>query len=459
MKRKNIFGVILTLMMLFLFSLNVNAASWPSFSASKPVKTYTISSGNNTPAYSNSNLNSKSGTIYASDELFIANIGRNSRGTWYCYLTYPTSRGRRSGYVPLSTVTSTSSPSEKYTSRAKLTTYRRPGSRQTAGSISNGDTVYQMGSSGSYTQVLYNIGSTKNPSGWRMAWITTSNFNKYVKSGYNPQGNFDGLASNASNCISVYGWAFDRDNLNTKLAVHIYVGGPAGSGAPGYAITANTYRPDVNRVYSGVGNYHGFSSTIRTNRTGKQTVYAYAINTGLGDNVFIGSRTVDIKGSSTSSPTTTTKLSEALYKNSRAYISCKYDGYVNTKGRHEGIDFNCYNNAPVYSLIDGTVIRVKRGYNGSNGLSTIAIYDSAANKTVIYLHSNPLSSLKAGQTVKKGQQIATQGWRGVSKSSGSHTHVEVRDGRQMYAAKSVNDYRLENKNPESYWKSKGYTVK
>lgn len=156
-------------------------------------------------------------------------------------------------------------------------------------------------------------------------------------------------------------------------------------------------------------------------------------------------------------PVGSSKLSHALYNNAKAYISCGFDGYTTTRGKHEGIDIVCSLNAPVYSLTDGTVVRVQYGYNGSKGLSTIAIYDSTANKTVIYLHSNPLK-LSTGQKVIKGQQIATQGWRGVSGSSGSHTHVEVRNGKQGYAAKSVNDYKLENPNPTSYWISKGYII-
>ena len=160
---------------------------------------------------------------------------------------------------------------------------------------------------------------------------------------------------------------------------------------------------------------------------------------------------------SKSKPSGTEKLSYSLYKNARAYISCKFDGYTTTRGRHEGIDIVCSLNAPVYSLTSGEVVRVQKGYNGSSGLSTIAIYDSSANKTVIYLHSNPLG-LKAGQKISKGQQIATQGWRGCSSSGGSHTHVEVRNGRQGYAAKSVGDYKLDNPNPTSYWTSKGYII-
>lgn len=153
----------------------------------------------------------------------------------------------------------------------------------------------------------------------------------------------------------------------------------------------------------------------------------------------------------------TSRLSYGLYKNSSARISCGFDGYTTTSGRHEGIDFVCYNGAPVYSLVAGTVVRVAYGRSGSSGLSTIAIYDSAANKTVIYLHTNPVS-LRAGQSIAKGQKIATQGWRGISSASGSHTHVEVRNGKQGYASKSVGDPVLNNANPTSYWNSKGYSV-
>ncbi len=110
-------------------------------------------------------------------------------------------------------------------------------------------------------------------------------------------------------------------------------------------------------------------------------------------------------------------------------------------------------------MTDGVVIRVTEGYNGSNGLSTIAIYSEATGKTVIYLHTNPKDSLRTGQTIAKGDLIATEAWRGCSKASDAHTHVEVRNGYCTSAAKSVKDYTLENENPTSFWNSQGYSVK
>lgn len=158
------------------------AVSWPTINTNKPIKTYTISTGNNTTAYSSSSLASKKGTIYASDELYVYNIIKNSNGTYVAYCSYPVSNGRKYAYIPLNVITSAKAPSNSYSSRANLTTYRRANSSATAGSISKGDKVYKLATSGSWTQVLYNIGSASNPSGWRMAWVSTEKYNSYIKS-------------------------------------------------------------------------------------------------------------------------------------------------------------------------------------------------------------------------------------------------------------------------------------
>lgn len=214
------------------------------------------------------------------------------------------------------------------------------------------------------------------------------------------------------------------------------------------ASTANTY-----------GSVFKNDTVIILGTSGSFTQIKYPVSGGF-KYAFV--KTADAnKYLSTSSTTSTasTNLSYALYKNSSAYISCGFDGYKNTAGRHEGIDIRLGNGKAVYSLTDGVVTRVTAGKTGSSGLSTIAIYYATANKTVIYLHSAPLSSITVGKTITKGQQIATESWRGCSSSSGSHTHVEVRNGKQTAACKSLNDYTLENANPTSFWNSLGYAIK
>ncbi|MEV4074220.1 peptidase inhibitor family I36 protein [Nonomuraea fuscirosea] len=151
-------------------------------------------------------------------------------------------------------------------------------------------------------------------------------------------------------------------------------------------------------------------------------------------------------------------MSTSLYSASGT-ITCGFDGYKNTAGRHEGIDIARGVGANVYALTAGQLINVARGSTGRSGLSTIAVYNSSLNKTVIYLHSAPLSSLRVGQTIRKGQVIAKESWHGVSSKGAAHTHVEMRPGRQTRAAKSVGDSRLENPNPTSFWNSQGYSVR
>ncbi|TDB81651.1 cell surface protein [Actinomadura sp. KC216] len=159
------------------------------------------------------------------------------------------------------------------------------------------------------------------------------------------------------------------------------------------------------------------------------------------------------------SPSSRANLSYGLYKASGGRITCGFDGYTSTPGRHEGIDIARGVGSDVRALVAGKVIYVARGRNGSGGLSTISIYNSAANKTVIYLHTAPRSSVSVGDNISRGQVIADEAWRGVSSSSGAHTHVEMRLGRQTHAAKSVGDPHLDNPNPTSFWRSQGYNVR
>ncbi|MBO6177947.1 MAG: C40 family peptidase [Selenomonadaceae bacterium] len=114
----------------------------------------------------------------------------------------------------------------------------------------------------------------------------------------NPEGYFDLVQSDSPNQIRVKGWAFDRDNVNYKVRIHVYVGGGVGAKVPSYEIKADKYRPDVNRVHQGVGNNHGFDSVIKVDGawTGNQTIHIYALNdVGSGTFVELGSKTVNIK--------------------------------------------------------------------------------------------------------------------------------------------------------------------
>ncbi|MFC5185879.1 peptidase inhibitor family I36 protein [Actinomadura harenae] len=158
-------------------------------------------------------------------------------------------------------------------------------------------------------------------------------------------------------------------------------------------------------------------------------------------------------------PSGQTAMSWALYQTGGGRISCGFDGYTSTPGRHEGIDISRSFNSQVHALVSGQIINVVWGHTGSGGLSTIAVYNASLGRTIIYLHSAPLGSLRTGQWINKGQYIANESYRGVSSVNGEHTHVEMRMGRTTLAAKSVNDWHLDNPNPTSFWISQGYSVR
>ena len=138
------------------------------------------------------------------------------------------------------------------------------------------------------------------------------------------------------------------------------------------------------------------------------------------------------------------KLLNAVYGGAGGYISCDFDGYTSTSGRHEGIDLALYKGANVYSVMDGTVVSAR---TASNGLTTIAIYNSTYNLTVIYLHSQNFA-VSTGGSVSRGQLISHEGTGGTSSS---HTHVEIRVGYQNSASISVGDSKLDNPDPYPYW--------
>ena len=109
-----------------------------------------------------------------------------------------------------------------------------------------------------------------------------------------PVGFFDSVTSESGNTIHVRGWAYDPDEPNKSISVHVYVGGYAGSAdCECYPINADKTRDDVNNAY-GISGKHGFDETITVKRNGDQPVYIYAINSVSGNNPQIGEKRVSI---------------------------------------------------------------------------------------------------------------------------------------------------------------------
>lgn len=105
-----------------------------------------------------------------------------------------------------------------------------------------------------------------------------------------PFGSLD-LVSGGAGSVTIAGWAIDPDVAQTSTQVHVYIGGPAGSGVPGYVVDANLPRWDVAAAYPGTGHQHGFYANLTTGYRGSVPVYVYAIDMGsvpVGHTVWSG---------------------------------------------------------------------------------------------------------------------------------------------------------------------------
>lgn len=110
--------------------------------------------------------------------------------------------------------------------------------------------------------------------------------------GHNPLANYEAVEAQPGK-VHVVGWTFDEDDPGKSLDVHVYIGGPAGSGAPCYPIKADKERSDVNKAF-GISGNHGFDAWIDTDKTGDREIYVYPINVGGGVNACIGNKLVRI---------------------------------------------------------------------------------------------------------------------------------------------------------------------
>jgi len=103
-----------------------------------------------------------------------------------------------------------------------------------------------------------------------------------------PFGNLDGVSAGEPGSLNVSGWVIDPDTTDA-IDVHIYVNGQFAS-----ALTADASRHDVGMAVPGYGDNHGFSGSVVT-AAASNTVCAYGINNGPGDNVLLGCKVVNVQ--------------------------------------------------------------------------------------------------------------------------------------------------------------------
>ncbi len=246
-----------------------------------PCYAYTLSTGR-------VNVYNSSRTVYTNRWIDGANdrcIIREIYSDGWCYISYPSSAeadGYFEAYVPLSTFISNPSP-VTWSAPNRGSAYRRSTGGDTIGEVYAGDACVKVDSANGRLQLMYPCDGGYH----KLGWVDGA-------ASYNPEGCYDD-ASGGLYSVYVRGWAFDRDDVNASLEIHVYVGGRHVK-----TLTANTGRPDVNDVF-GTGAHHGFEATFEVphDLTGNQEVRVYALNIHSGNNTDLGAKVVNIASDNT----------------------------------------------------------------------------------------------------------------------------------------------------------------
>lgn len=111
-------------------------------------------------------------------------------------------------------------------------------------------------------------------------------------------------------------------------------------------------------------------------------------------------------------------------------VGARPDPFTGDASLHHGLDISADAGRPVYATASGTVESV--GWNGNYG--NLVIIDHGYGLTTRYGHLSKFA-VRAGQQVKRGDQIGNVGMTG--RATGPHLHYEV-----LADGKSINPLRL-----------------
>lgn len=245
------------------------AASWPSLSSSRYCE---MRAPGTIPVYRNSELSTRGTSSPAKS--YNASISKNDTiyiykvtGT-YAQVNYPTSSGRRTGYVKTSALLGVSAPSQVISSKAKITTYWYASSSSQAGYVEANDTVYKLGITNSgYVMVIYPAVSGSRA--YKAAFVTKADYEKMVKVN----------SGNPNNSISSWQWpvssycisqSFNRKSSNNSRPYHCGID-MTSSNRDIYAAADGTV------VYKGNSSGNGLYVILSHNINGKtvKTLYSH----------------------------------------------------------------------------------------------------------------------------------------------------------------------------------------
>lgn len=218
---------------------------------------------------------------------------------------------------------------------------------------------------------------------------------------HNPIGCVDECESKEVGKLKIRGWAIDEDNYLSQLDIHVYIGPE--NNATGYNIgAANTNRPDVDNVYH-CGQYHGFDTTINTDRTGWQRVRIFAINVGGGNNQLLYDNTVYINSDSEKPELISYDVTDLGEKGYTVSVHCSDNQGVAsvkfpTKPTDGSADWVWYEGTSDNKGADEAWwnFTLSNGIDGKEYVTHVYIYDTSGNYT-----SFAIPSIKLGKDTEK----------------------------------------------------------
>ena len=167
-----------------LFVGSVSAASttpYDALSSSCYAKVFTLATSGRQTVYTKSDLKTPGNNTgacnawidCAADELWLMDVGVTN-GQYWAHVSYPVSSGRRTGFIPLSALTS-NSHAVKSTSSGKFYCSPRLGKAVSSSYyVAASDVIWLVAVNGSQVQLLY-----PTSSGYRLAWAAKSDYVKY----------------------------------------------------------------------------------------------------------------------------------------------------------------------------------------------------------------------------------------------------------------------------------------
>ncbi len=156
--------------------------------------------------------------------------------------------------------------------------------------------------------------------------------------------------------------------------------------------------------------------SVNGSQTEKQLVSSRVVVSPVDKVVTVGTKKISNKNNSTS-----TIMCWPVQRVAGSYVS----SYVGDGRGHKGMDIVAKAGTPIFAGASGTV--VSASYDRS-GYGNCIIIDHHNGYRSLYAHCSTML-VKVGDTVSKGENIATVGRTG--RATGNHLHFEVRKGSEI----------------------------